>query len=107
MIEGYLQHRTTLACVMLLIDANVPAQKIDLEFMNWLGLKQIPFVLVYTKTDRLKPAQVQPNIEKIQAGFLKEWAELPQQFITSAIKKDGRDELLSFIENLNKSMEDE
>ncbi len=104
MIEGYLQHRKTLACVFLLIDANVPAQKIDLEFMNWLGLKQIPFVIVYTKTDRLKPHQVEPNIEKIQKGFLEEWEALPQEFVTSAIKKEGRDELLSFIDQLNKEM---
>ena len=107
MIEGYLQHRQTLACVFLLIDANVPAQKIDLEFMNWLGLKQIPFVIVYTKTDRLKPHQVQPNIEKIQKGFLEEWTELPQQFITSSIKKDGRKEILDFIADLNQQIKEE
>ena len=107
MIEGYLQHRQTLACVFLLIDANVPAQKIDLEFMNWLGLKQIPFVIVYTKTDRLKPHQVQPNIEKIQKGLLEEWTELPQQFITSSIKKDGRKEILDFIADLNQQIKEE
>lgn len=107
MIEGYLQHRTTLACVLLLIDANIPAQKIDLEFMNWLGHKQIPFVLVYTKTDRLKPAQVAPNIELIQQGFLEEWSELPQQFVTSAIKKEGREEILDFINNLNQQINEE
>ena len=107
MIEGYLQHRTTLACVFLLIDSNVPAQKIDLEFMNWLGLKQIPFVIVYTKTDRLKPHQVQPNIEKIQKGFLEEWAELPQQFVTSSVNKEGRKEILDFIADLNQQIKEE
>ena len=107
MIEGYLQHRQTLACVFLLIDANVPAQKIDLEFMDWLGLKQIPFVIIYTKTDRLKPHQVQPNIEKIQKGFLEEWAELPQQFVTSSVKKEGRKEILDFIANLNQQIKEE
>ena len=107
MIEGYLQHRTTLACVMLLIDANIPAQKIDIEFMNWLGFKQIPFVIVYTKTDRLKPIQVQPNIERIQQGFLEEWTELPHQFITSSINKGGRTEILSFINQLNQQIVNE
>ena len=76
--------------------------------MNWLGHKQIPFVIVYTKTDRLKPPQVQPNIERIQQGFLEEWSELPQQFITSAIKKEGREEILAFINQLNQEIaEDE
>lgn len=106
MIEGYLQHRTTLACVLLLIDANIPAQKIDLEFMNWLGNKQIPFVIVYTKTDRLKPPQVQPNIERIQQGFLEEWSELPQQFITSSVQKGGREDILAFIDNINQQLAD-
>ncbi len=107
MIEGYLQHRTTLACVLLLIDANIPAQKIDLEFMKWLGNKQIPFVLVYTKTDRLKPAEVDSHIERIQQGFLEEWSELPQQFITSSIKKGGREEILAFIDSINQQLTDD
>lgn len=101
MIEGYLQHRTTLACVFLLIDSNVPPQQKDIEFMNWLGFKQVPFVLVFTKTDRLKPHQVQPNIERIQKGFQEHWADLPQHFVTSSIKKEGREELLGFIQDLN------
>jgi len=106
MIEGYLQHRRTLACVFLLIDSNVPPQKIDIDFMSWLGDKRVPFVLVYTKTDRLKPVEIQPNIERIQKGFKENWETLPQEFITSSIKKEGREELLSFIAAQNEVLKE-
>ena len=101
MIEGYLQHRNTLACAFVLIDANIPAQKIDIEFMNWLGDKKIPFAIIYTKTDRLKPSEIQPNIDLIRAEFLKHWEELPQEFVTSSIKKVGQEDILTFIESVN------
>jgi GTP-binding protein len=104
MIETYLQNRKTLACAFVLIDANIPAQKIDMEFMNWLGAKQVPFCIVYTKTDRLKPAEVQPNIEIIQKDFLQHWEALPQEFISSSVKKVGQDDILGFINGVNASI---
>lgn len=104
MIEGYLQHRRTLACAFVLIDSNVPAQQIDIDFLNWLGDKQVPFVLVYTKTDRLKPVEVQPNIDIIRTGLLEHWTELPQEFITSSIEKIGQKEILGFIDEVNKEI---
>ncbi len=104
MIEGYLQHRKSLACAFVLIDANIPAQQIDIDFMNWLGDKQVPFIIVYTKTDRLKPAEVQPNIDSIRTTLLEHWAELPQEFITSSIQKIGQDEILGFIDEVNKEI---
>ncbi len=107
MIEGYLLHRKTLACAFVLIDANIPAQKIDIEFMNWLGDKCIPFVLVYTKTDRLKPVEIGPNIQKIQQELLQYWDTLPQQFITSSIKKEGQKEILDFIQQINAELLEE
>ncbi|MFK7980102.1 MAG: ribosome biogenesis GTP-binding protein YihA/YsxC [Saprospiraceae bacterium] len=104
MIEGYLQHRRTLACAFVLIDANIPAQQIDIEFLNWLGDKNVPFAIVYTKTDRLKPAEVQPNIDRIRASFLAHWSDLPQEFITSSVKKEGQTEILAFVDGINQEI---
>jgi len=104
MIEGYLQHRKSLACAFVLIDANIPAQQIDIDFMNWLGDKQVPFIIIYTKTDRLKPAEVQPNIDRIRTTLLEHWEELPQEFVTSSIKKEGRKEIMEFIRGVNQEI---
>ena len=104
MIEGYLQHRKTLACAFVLIDANIPAQQIDIDFLNWLGDKHVPFAIVYTKTDRLKPAEVQPNIDRIRASFLEHWSALPQEFITSSVKKEGQTEILDFVDGINQEI---
>ena len=104
MIEGYLQHRRTLACAFVLIDANIPAQQIDIDFMNWLGDKQVPFIIVYTKTDRLKPKEVQPNIDRIRTTLLEHWTELPQEFITSSVQKVGQEDILGFIDGVNKGI---
>ena len=101
MIYTYLERRDQLQCAMVLIDANVPPQKIDIEFMNTLGEKGIPFVIVYTKTDRLKPHQLEANIQAIQKGILEYWSVLPPEFITSANLEEGRDELLKFIDGVN------
>ena len=101
MIEGYLQKRLTLQCAFVLIDANIPPQEKDISFINWLGESRIPFVIVYTKTDRLKPPEVEENIKKIQEALLQHWQELPRQFITSSIKGEGREEILQFINEVN------
>ncbi|MCB0593567.1 MAG: YihA family ribosome biogenesis GTP-binding protein [Lewinellaceae bacterium] len=101
MIEGYLQKRQALQCAFILVDANVPPQQNDIEFINWLGEARIPFVIVYTKTDRLKPEELESNISAIQQALLQYWQELPQQFITSSVKGEGRDEILQFINEVN------
>jgi GTP-binding protein len=103
MIEYYLRNRSTLYCVFYLIDANVPPQKIDLDFINYLGKIQIPFVLVYTKTDKGKPTAVQKNIAEFKRELKKTWNELPQQFLSSSVKKYGREEILNFIDEVNTS----
>lgn len=103
MIRTYLKHRMTLQCTFSLIDANIPPQEKDIEFINGLGEEHVPFVLAYTKTDRMKPEQLDENIEAIRQALLAYWNELPQQFITSADKKIGRAEILDFIESVNKS----
>ncbi len=101
MIEGYMLKRETLGCAFVLIDLNVPPQEIDLEFMNWMGKMQIPFVIVFTKTDKMGLNKRNVNIKKFQDEMHKYWNDLPQQFVTSAEKADGRDEVLEFIQSLN------
>jgi len=104
MIYSYLEKRHSLACTFVLVDANVPPQKKDLEFMAWLGGNAIPFVIVYTKLDKLTKNQKKKNLEAIQEALLEEWNELPNQFYTSAEKKEGAEELLGFIEGVAKSL---
>ncbi len=101
MIEGYLIQRDTLQCAFVLIDCNIPPQTLDIEFINWLGERRIPFVIVYTKADRLHERKREENIRRIQESLLEYWNELPQQFITSANLGMGRQEILDFIESVN------
>ncbi|MEL6867885.1 MAG: ribosome biogenesis GTP-binding protein YihA/YsxC [Bacteroidota bacterium] len=105
MIETYFVKRATLGCAIVLIDANLPPQAIDVEFINWLGQRFVPFVIVYTKTDRLRSQnKLEQNIKTIQGELLKYWNELPQQFITSSTKGEGVEELLDFIHSTNQQL---
>lgn len=103
MISNYLQNRPNLMCAFVLLDAYIPPQKIDVEFINWLGEMHIPFVIVYTKVDRIRGGEEgrTKNITAIQTELRKTWNDLPQQFISSAVKKDGQKDILDFIEQLN------
>lgn len=101
MIEGYLQKRQTLQCAFILVDANIPPQQNDIDFINWLGESRIPFVIVFTKTDRLKPQDLEKNIDAIRQALFQFWNELPQQFVTSSNKSVGREEILKFIGEVN------
>ncbi len=102
MIHFFLKNRKNLQYVFALIDAMIPPQAKDIEFLNWLGANRVPFVIVYTKTDRVHPKEIGGNIKKIQHALLEHWTELPPQFITSAEKKRGREEILTFIDDANK-----
>ena len=99
MIEGYLRNRENLQCAFLLIDSCVPPQKVDLEFANWMGENQVPFVIAFTKTDRKKAKE--DNIEAFKEEFLKSWEEMPQYFVTSAQNKTGQEDILGFIGGIN------
>ncbi len=101
MINQYLQRREMLQCTFVLIDLRIPPQAKDLEFMNWLGANAIPFVIAFTKADKLKKKEITQNLERFKEEMLKQWEELPTYFVTSAVKKEGRDEVLEFIEQLN------
>lgn len=104
MIDGYMIQKRTLVTAFILIDANVKPQAIDLEFINWCGEMQVPFVIIFTKADKSKQKEVSENINAFNEALLENWEELPQQFITSAQKNEGREELLSFIKDLNKQI---
>lgn len=105
MIEGYLLHRENLGCAFVLVDANVSPQLIDLEFINWMGKMGVPFVIVFTKTDRLKANERNKNIDAFNDELLKYWNELPQQFVTSSTKRVGGKDILEFIDGVNKASE--
>ncbi|MCK9640219.1 MAG: ribosome biogenesis GTP-binding protein YihA/YsxC [Prolixibacteraceae bacterium] len=98
-IRKYILERKNLYCVMVLLDIRVEPQQNDLDFMNWLGENEIPFVMVFTKIDKLGKATVEKNLAAYHEEMFKSWEELPQIFITSAEKGTGRDELLDFIEH--------
>lgn len=97
-IRKYILERENLYCVMVLLDIRVEPQQNDLDFMNWLGENEIPFVMVFTKMDKLGKAVVEKNLAAYHEEMFKSWEELPQIFITSAEKGTGREELLDFIE---------
>lgn len=102
-IEKYILQRENLICMFVLLDSRHPLQKIDEEFLTWLGENGIPFSIVYTKADKLGKNQVQSNIAVIERDLMKTWETLPSRFLTSAETGTGREEILAFIEECNQS----
>jgi GTP-binding protein len=105
MIEDYLRKRENLVNVFILIDSRHSPQKNDLEFVNRLGEWQIPFCLVFTKADKENQRTVSKNVKDFLDKMRTTWQFLPQHFVTSTIKKMGRDKILSLIEEMNKEFE--
>lgn len=105
MINGYILQREQLANVFVLVDIRLEAQKIDLDFINWLGSSSIPFAIVFTKADKLSKVKVAANIDAYKTVLSETWEELPPIFVTSSEKKLGRDEVLDYIESINKRCE--
>ena len=101
MIEDYLRKRENLVNVFVLIDSRHMPQKIDLEFVNQLGQWQIPFTLVFTKADKEKPGAVDRHVKAFLDAMRETWQFLPQSFVTSATKKQGREDVLNFINECN------
>lgn len=104
MIRGYILQRHQLVNVFVLADVRLQPQKIDLEFYQWLGESSIPFSIVFTKADKLSASKVKTNIEAYKRVLLETWEELPPLFVTSAQNKQGRDELLDYIESINRDL---
>lgn len=101
MIKTYLESRENLQCVMVLIDSRLSPQKNDIDFINWLGSKGIPFSIVFTKADKQSKLKTQTNVELFTKHLLETWEELPAHFITSAEEITGKDELLNYIDEIN------
>ena len=104
MIRGYLLQREQLVNVFVLVDIRLEPQKIDLEFIEWLGTSSIPFSIVFTKADKLTANKANAQVEAYKHKLLETWEELPPIFVTSSEKKQGRDELLNYIEQINKEL---
>lgn len=107
MIQDYLRKRESLVSIFVLIDSRHMPQKIDLEFVNQLGEWQIPFTLVFTKADKEKPGAVDRHVKAFLDTMRQTWQFLPQSFITSATKKKGREEILTFIDECNKRVKED
>lgn len=103
-IESYILEREQLVCLFVLLDCRHEAQKIDLEFMEWLGENGVPFSIIFTKTDKISKGRLKQNLEAYQAKMLETWEELPPMFVSSSEKKEGRDEILDYIEEINNSL---
>ncbi len=104
LITTYLLHREQLVNVFVLIDVRHEQQKIDREFIDWLGLNEIPFTIVFTKADKLGTVKAKMNVDKWMGQLKDVWEELPKYFITSSEKKTGRQELLDYIDEINQSL---
>lgn len=104
MIERYCLLREQLVCLFVLIDCRHEPQKIDLEFINWLGENGVPFAIVFTKGDKLGKMRLKENVEAYQTRLLEDWEELPPVFVTSSETGLGGEELTNYIEEINKSL---
>ena len=105
-IEDYILEREQLINLFVLIDIRHEAQKIDLEFIEWLGENGIPFSIIFTKADKLSAGKVKANAKAYMDELSKQWEELPPYFISSSESKMGREEILSYIDSINKSLKE-
>ncbi|GAB6009699.1 ribosome biogenesis GTP-binding protein YihA/YsxC [Dysgonomonas reticulitermitis] len=103
-IDSYILKRTQLTCLFLLLDCRHEPQKIDMEFLNWLGEESIPFAIVFTKTDKISKGRLADNIAAYTSKLQETWEELPAIFYTSSEHRLGGDEILNYIEKINKTL---
>lgn len=101
LITNYILNRKNLVNLFILIDVRHSPQKIDLEFIQWVGESGIPFSIVFTKADKMKPNAAKKNVEEYQNELLKTWDELPEIYVTSAEKKEGTEDILNYIDRTN------
>ena len=104
-LREYLIKRENLLCTFVLLDSRLEPQKVDVEFMTWMGEYGIPFVMVFTKTDKLNQTKLRKNMEKYKSIMLETWEDLPRTFLTSSVSKLGTEEILSFVEETNEFFE--
>ena len=103
-IESYILGREQMTCLFLLIDSRLEPQRIDLEFIEWLGENGIPFALVFTKADKLGTGKLKTNVQAYLEKLAEQWEELPPHFVTSSEDRTGRQELLDYIDSINKEL---
>ena len=103
-IESYILGRQQLTCLFVLLDCRHEAQRIDLEFMEWLGQNGVPFAIIFTKTDKLSRSRLQENLAAYREKMLETWEELPPIMTSSSEKNEGRDEILAYIDEINRSL---
>lgn len=103
-IERYVMQREQLTSLFVLVDSRLKPQKIDLDFITWLGENGVPFGIIFTKVDKLSKAKVDENVQAFLDTLREEWKELPPYFLSSAEKGTGKEEILGYIEEINKSL---
>ena len=104
-IEFYVLERQQLTCLFVLVDSRLEPQKIDLEFIEWLGENGVPFAIIFTKADKQNVTKTRANIKRYTDKLKEQWEELPPYFISSSEKGTGRQEILNYIDDINKSLQ--
>ena len=107
MIERYCLLREPLCSLFVLVDCRHEPQKIDMEFMEWLGENEVPFAIVFTKCDKLGKVRLRENVEAYKEKMLETWVELPPMFVTSAESGLGEEEIVNYIESINREINEE
>ena len=103
-ITDYFANRQQLVSAFVLIDIRHEPQTVDLEFMNWMGENEIPFSIIFTKADKLKPKAIERHVMDYENILLETWEEMPKHFVTSSTKNIGKDEVLNYIDQINKDL---
>ena len=103
-IESYVMKRMQMTCLFVLIDSRLTPQKNDLQFIEWLGENGIPFAIIFTKVDKQSKTRTDININNFMSVLKEQWEELPPYFISSSLSKDGREEILDYIDKINRSL---
>ncbi len=103
-ISSYVLDREQMTLLFVLVDSRLEPQKIDLEFFEWLGENAVPFAIIFTKADKVKRTVLKKNIDEYKEKLLEQWEELPPIFVTSSETAMGRDELLEYIDDINKTL---
>lgn len=103
MLRNYILKRENLYCLFVLIDSRHPAQKVDLDFMEWLGVSQIPFSIIFTKSDKLRPVELEANLKAYEEKMFETWEVMPHYLVSSSETGLGKDEILTYIDSVNKN----
>ena len=107
LIEYYVLERKQMTCLFVLIDSRLESQRIDLEFIEWLGENGIPFALIFTKADKQSVGKTKASVNRFLNTLKEQWEELPPHFISSSENKTGRQEILNYIEQVNRSLKEQ